>query len=221
MTQTSLVLLEDDQDYIASVRALIVSSGRYRIDHIYHCVVDAAEAHVDRDQIWLVDLGLGVGGNGTALIPMLVERDARVLVTSICEDEDQVIDAITGGASGYHVKGQGDLLAAIAAVESGAAPLSPRIATHLLRKLQAPGSSPTAKSLTDATGDTKLSPRELQTLQALAHGYTYREVADRHNVSYHTVGDHVKAIYRKFRVNSRTAAINHGLKHGLLSLDEV
>ena len=61
----------------------------------------------------------------------------------------------------------------------------------------------------------------MQTLQALAHGFSYREIAAEHGVSFHTVGDHIKSIYRKLQVNSKTEAINTALKQGILTLNEV
>ena len=117
-------------------------------------------------------------------------------------------------AAGYHLKSEADILGAVDDVVQGFAPLSPRIATHVLSMLRPLRASASTEII-------ELSPRELQTLQALAHGYSYREVAENHPVSHHTVGDHVKSIYRKLRVHSKTEAINVALKQGILTLNEV
>ena len=215
MTPQQLVLVEDDPRWIQAVRDAVGERPDYCLTRVYTSAAAVCVDATERERLWLIDLGLPGGISGLDLIAPVVDSGGRVLVMTVFEDETRVVAAIQAGANGYHVKGEGNLLASIDELNAGLAPLSPKIATHVLRVLRRHG--PVGAAETENT----LSPREMQTLQALAHGYSYREVARKHRVSHHTVGDHVKSIYKKLHVNSKTAAINAALKRGILHLDEV
>ena len=216
MAQTPVYLVEDDTNYVTAVQRAITSAPEFVLaGHFW----SADECDVDvcvPNSIWLVDLGLPGVQSGLDLIHPLTQRRGAVLVTSVFEDETRVLFAIQAGAQGYFVKGDGDILETIRMIHQGQSPLSARVAAHVLKRIRK----------TDTHGkrlvlDHPLSPREIETLQALAYGATYREIADAHRVSHHTVGDHIKSIYRKLQVNSKTSAINWALKRGLVSLDDV
>ncbi len=215
MTQQQLVLVEDDPRWIQAVLDAVAERDDYCLDTVYTAAVQTQVEDSETHRLWLIDLGLPGGVSGLDLIAPVVERGGRVLVMTVFEDETRVVAAIEAGADGYFVKGAGDLMAALDELSAGQAPLSPKVATHVLKVLRRRGGGHASEAAD------LLSPREMQTLQALAHGYSYREVARKHRVSYHTVGDHVKSIYKKLHVNSKTAAINTALKRGILSLDEV
>ena len=96
----------------------------------------------------------------------------------------------------------------------GGSPISPAIARHLLRRFQ---SEPTAplKQLEKSP----LSKRETDVLTAVAKGYTYNEIATMLNISFHTVSSHIKHIYRKLEVSSRSEAVFEAITLRLIDLD--
>ena len=159
----------------------------------------------------LLDLQLGED-SALDLIPLARKRaGARVLVLSALGDEASVVGAIRNGADGYLLKdasitGLGD---AIREVGDGGSPLTPAVARHLIREFRPPA---------DTSGAGPLTARELQVLRALASGYTYKEVAAEFGLSYHTVVDYTRSLYRKLDVNSRTEAVVTGAQRGLISL---
>jgi len=212
-----IVLVEDDPRYVNAVRETLRGVERYKISAEFDSVEACRQAIVVPQSIWLIDLGLPGPLQGLELIAPLVAHNARVLVMTVFEDEMRVITAMQAGAQGYYIKGDGNLLKAIHEIDRGQVPLSPKIATHLLKAIRSRDAGPQQRQIFSSD----LSPRELETLQALAHGYSYREVATRHRVSYHTVGDHVKSIYKKLQVNTKTAAIKVALRRGILSLNEI
>jgi DNA-binding NarL/FixJ family response regulator len=167
--------------------------------------------------VLLIDLALP-DGNGVELI-----REARaklpsikIIVVSIFGDARSVVRAIEAGADGYLLKGAGEQQAedAIRSVLGGGAPISPAVASHILARMRERGSS------TRAELDAPLTEKETAVLIDLAKGFRYKEVARLHGISPHTVADHVKSIYRKLAVNSRSEAVFEAVQAGLIKLKD-
>jgi DNA-binding NarL/FixJ family response regulator len=171
-----------------------------------------------RPQVLLTDLGLP-DGSGIDLI-----RDARrawpdvlPLVITVFGDEAHVVGALEAGALGYLLKdGTPEYIgASILEMLAGGSPISPAIARHLLRRFRnadpvaSPGEEPP-----------RLSDREGEVLRLIVKGFTYAEIADLLGVSSHTVTTHVRGIYRKLEVHSRSEAVYEALQLGLVKVDD-
>ncbi len=163
----------------------------------------------------LVDLGLP-DGNGTTLIQALAQRQpgCTVVVTTLFGDDAHVFPALRAGAHGYLLKDQPEdkLTAALDGILRGEPPLSPAIAQRLLRVFNAPPerAHPDAEQLT---------AREREVLVLVSKGCRLPELAERLQISRHTVSDHLKHIYRKLKVNSRAEATLEAARMGLVSSD--
>lgn len=172
----------------------------------------AAVASTDA-KVALIDLGLP-DGDGTELIRLAVARvpPIEVMVMTVFGDERHVIRAIEAGATGYLLKDDPveRVAQAVLSLVHGGSPMSPGIARHVLNRLR--GAAPV-----DATG-AGLTERELTVLNALSRGFTYGEVAEQLGLSNHTVGTHVKHIYRKLEVCSRSEAVYEAAQLGLIRL---
>ncbi|MEM9533668.1 MAG: response regulator transcription factor [Pseudomonadota bacterium] len=213
-----VVLVEDDPATLDALSAQIKEMPGFRLQAAAGSYADGARAIVSPYDLLLVDLDLG-DGCGIDLIRASRQQQpaARVLVISVLGDERTVVSAVEAGADGYVLKDlSGETLASqLTAVMDGDAPISPGIARHLLKRFRS--EDPAVKAARGGSG--ALSPRELQMLECLAQGLSYKEVARRFDLSVHTVGDYVKTLYRKLRVRSRGEAVNVALQHGLLELD--
>lgn len=167
--------------------------------------------------VLLIDLALP-DGNGVELIREARERLAniKIIVVSIFGDARSVVRAIEAGADGYLLKGAGEQQAeeAIRSVLGGGAPISPAVASHILTRMRERGSS------TRSELDAPLTEKETAVLIDLAKGFRYKEVARLHGISPHTVADHVKSIYRKLAVNSRSEAVFEAVQAGLIKLKD-
>ena len=214
MAQRAVYLVEDDVAYVEAVKFTLAKHPDFLLTQSFSCADDVVLTQVSPNSIWLIDLGLPGVKSGLELIEPISDAGGLVLVNSVFEDETRVLAAIQKGAQGYYVKGDGNLLQTISMISQGQSPLSARVAAHLLKRLRKTDTQAKPLSLSNP-----LSPRELETLQALAYGSTYREIAQAHGVSHHTVGDHIKSIYRKLHVNSKTSAINWALSKGLVSIE--
>ena len=127
----------------------------------------------------------------------------KVLMQTVFDDSDRIFDCIKNGASGYILKKDGPqrILQAIQEVYEGGAVMSPSIALKVLEYFK-PSQQ---KNL--------LSDRELQVLEMLAEGHSYKMVADKLFLSFHTVNTHAKHIYEKLHVSSLGEAIAYYYKN--------
>jgi DNA-binding NarL/FixJ family response regulator len=166
----------------------------------------------------LVDLDLP-DGNGVELIRLVraTDRHCRMLVVSVFGDVRNVVQAIQAGADGYLLKGAetAEVASAVRIVLAGGAPISPSVAGHILGRLRAQNDSDV---YLEPCSKLSLTSKEVEILQALAKGLSFKEAASAHGISPHTVADHVKSIYRKLEVNSRGEAVFEGLHAGIITL---
>ena len=156
-----------------------------------------------RVDVMLTDLGLP-DGSGLDVIRALrrYHPQAEALVISMFGDEDNVL----------------------ASIEAGASPISPMIARRVLSQFMAlraaparaePAAPPLASAAT-AEARAPLSPREQAVLELIARGFSYAEIARLHSVTVHTVQTHIKAIYSKLAVHSKSEAVFEATRMGLL-----
>lgn len=156
--------------------------------------------------LFLMDIGLP-DGSGYDLVPDIKARSsAKALIISAFGDRDTVVRALSAGADGYLLKDStpAQVLDGIAITLDGGAPVSPAAAVYLLDLLRNPAASPAIET---PPHDTGLTPREMDLLRAFAAGRSYKEAARDLAISPHTVGNHVKSIYRKLEVQSRSDAL--------------
>jgi DNA-binding NarL/FixJ family response regulator len=153
-----------------------------------------------RPEIVLMDINLP-GMNGVECVRQLKPRlpEAQFVMVTIYEDSDHIFHALQAGATGYLLKQteRADLLAALRQVHAGGSPMTPNIARKVVRAFQHPAPEHMAQ----------LSARENEILDLLAHGYLYKEIADKLGIKVATVDTHIRRIYEKLQVRSRSEAI--------------
>ena len=220
MTDLRIGILEDDPDLLAWLSDVVAEGEGLELAWTASRVADALAA-LDAQpapDMCLVDLQLP-DGHGTELIRALRQGPRRVkaLVLTSLADRRSVIGAFEAGANGYLLKDTpADAIRAdIRAVAGGGAPISSQAATHLLGMLGFGGGVTTAAPETSEEG---LTPRERETLTLFAKGMSYRETADLMGVTQHTIQSHVKSIYRKLAVHSRSEAVFEAFQNGWLDV---
>ena len=125
----------------------------------------------------------------------------QFVMLTVYEDPDHIFKALASGASGYLLKRtpRAELLAAVKDVYAGGSPMSSNIARKIVQSFQRFTPSPAEPD--------NLSPREREVLELLARGYLYKEIADALHISVPTVNTHIRRIYEKLHVRSRSQAI--------------
>jgi DNA-binding NarL/FixJ family response regulator len=183
-----------------------------------------------RVDVLLTDLGLP-DGSGLDVIrhARLWHPECEALVISMFGDEDNVMASIEAGALGYIHKDTTpeDVAQTILDMKAGASPISPMIARRVLAKYRAlqvpPPATPGPDAGPDAMPSTpsgeekvQLSGREQEVLELIARGFSYAEIARLKAVSVHTVQTHIKHLYSKLAVHSKSEAVYEATRMGLL-----
>jgi DNA-binding NarL/FixJ family response regulator len=135
-----------------------------------------------------------------------------VIMLTVFDDNENIFRAVCAGASGYILKrcATDELVAAIRNVLSGGAPMTGVVARKVLQMVPAARGGEEDKA--------ELSQREVQILQLLARGFSYKMIAGERGISVDTVRFHIKNIYDKLHVHSATEAVSKGLRGKLISL---
>ena len=166
----------------------------------------ARVAAATRPDVVLMDLRMpGVGGvEATAQIT--AEGDAKVLILTTYESDDQILAAIDAGASGYLLKAapQAVIVAGIRSVVAGQTALSPQVATRLVERMRAPAP------------EAVLTARETEVLQLVARGNSNKQIAVALGIGESTVKTHLLRVFEKLGVADRTRAVTLAMERGLL-----
>ncbi|MDX1383734.1 MAG: response regulator transcription factor [Thermoanaerobaculia bacterium] len=174
---------------------------------------DALDAG-DTPDLVLMDLSLpGASGiEGTARLQQLLP-ECPVVVLTVHDDDRHVYDAIRAGATGYLLKPSSpeEVVAAVREAQRGAAPINSRIGRRILSFF-----SRLPDDLVEHDDDYGLSPREREVLQLVVDGLGKPAIARRLGLSYHTVGNHVRSIYRKLQVRSRAQAVAKAIREDIV-----
>jgi len=216
-TPTRILVVDDDDAFRESVCAAIARDDAMVLAAQVGNAEGAREAIACGEfDVALVDLGLP-DGNGIDLIREIARTrpDADVMVVTVFGDEAHVLASIEAGATGYLLKRSlNDTLGAtVRELRAGGSPISPVIARQLLHRFKKDSPAPTTSAVVDDGG---LSEREREVLLFIAKGFTVGEIANMLHLSAHTVATHVKHIYRKLAVHSRTEAVFEAGRMGLL-----
>lgn len=200
-------IVEDDDETRARLAKSIAARPELSLVAEYATGQAALDGLAEKaPDVLLVDLGLG-DMSGLEVIRFVAAHhpECDVLVISIFGDEEHVLAALEAGARGYLLKGalNRDIALDIQDLRNGGSPLSPIIARQVLKRLQPEPASDTSKQDDEET----LTPREIEILRLIARGFSYMETAELLGISTQTVHTHLKHIYRKLSVHSKTEAV--------------
>jgi len=158
-----------------------------------------------KPDIVLMDINLP-GADGIECVRKLKPQlpGAQFLMLTVYDDAQKIFAALEAGASGYLLKraSRERLLQAIDEMKSGGSPMSAQIARKVVQSFQRGTPKP----------DFALSPRETEILRLLAEGLLYKEIADNFGNSVYTINAHIRRIYEKLHVQSRSQAVAKFLK---------
>lgn len=200
-------IVEDNEDVRMDLVRLIEEAPGFR------CVSEHSSAEVALREIpkvcpevVLMDINLP-GMNGVECVRRLkpLLPATQIVMLTVYNQIEHIFDALSAGASGYLLKQTKpkDILTAIQDVHGGGSPINSHIARKIVQSFQ--------KVTKAGSESAKLSPREAEVLDLLAKGYLYKEIAEKTGIGFGTVRTHVRHIYEKLHVRTRTEAVTKHL----------
>jgi len=170
-----------------------------------------------KPNVILLDIGLPrMSGIDVTKSVRSTHPDINILIFTIFDEEEKVIDAVVSGAAGYLLKGTPveKIVEAIKDVNEGGSVIQPNLARALLRLIRSPKEPPPAPKADTTT----LTKRELEILQIIAKGLSNNEAAKVLGLSKATIRTHLEHIYEKLDVTNRLEAVTEGIREGIITL---
>ncbi|MEO8617136.1 MAG: response regulator transcription factor [Luteolibacter sp.] len=197
-------IVEDHKELRRSWKDILDGAGSFECLSCYTTAEDAVDGipKVNPDVV-LMDINLpGMSGIECTRILRAMMPKLQVLILTVYEDSERIFEALEAGASGYLLKRTSpeELLEAVVEVRNGGSPMTSEVARKVVQSFRRPVRS-------KAAVDAKLTPREEEILKLLAQGYVTKEIADKLGITYFTTQTHLKNIYEKLHVRSRTEAV--------------
>ena len=210
--KTSIVIYEDNIDFREAIVQLINTSENYFCaGAFYKCNEVLQNIQSLKPQVILMDIDMP-GRNGIEAVSLIrsVDKDVKIIMLTVFDDNKNVLSAICAGASGYLLKKNSfeRLFNAIDEVLHGGAPMSANIARMVLEHV--------ATNNFVSTQEYNLSPREKEILLCLVNGYSYKMIAASLNISYETVKTFIRRIYEKLQVHNQSEAVAKALKNRIV-----
>jgi DNA-binding NarL/FixJ family response regulator len=209
MNPIKVVLFEDNTNLRRGLATLINGSDGFACVAAFgNCDNLVRNITESKPDVILMDIEMP-GMNGIEAVRILKPQfpGIRILMETIFEDDEKVFDSICSGAEGYILKNTppSQILEAIREIHEGGAPMTPSIASKVLAMFKAGTSfsSDESHNLTD---------REMEVLKFLVEGMSYKLIAEKCFVSIDTISSHVKNIYKKLHVHSKTEAVAKAIK---------
>lgn len=208
-----VLVVEDEPEFLHKFSEAVAGDARLRL---LDAVASGREARsvlaCRQPDVMLVDLGLpDMSGLEVMREGLRRHPSLDILVVTMFGDDEHVLRSIEAGATGYLLKdaSASAIRAAIHELHAGGSPISPSIARRVLSRFRPPASAAPATS-------GALSEREVETLRLIARGLSVKETGLALGISPHTVNAHLKNIYQKLAVNSRSGAVYEALQMGWL-----
>jgi DNA-binding NarL/FixJ family response regulator len=199
----SFVVVEDDVEIQHWIQMVASKSEKLDLQAVYSDAESflASISELNPD-VYLLDIHLP-GMNGIACLESLKKHQPKALAMmfTVFEEDHYVFDALCAGASGYQLKNTtpDEFVKAIEELHNGGSPMSSLIARKVISSFHRKQSNSELA---------RLSTREQELLRYLSLGYRYKEIADILHISIETVRTHIRNIYEKLQVQSRTEALN-------------
>jgi DNA-binding NarL/FixJ family response regulator len=207
-----VVIIEDLREIRESLVALVNGTAGFACVASYG-MMETALARIEKDNpdIVLTDLGLpGMSGIEGIERLRLIFPETPIIALTIYDNDKQIFSALCNGANGYLLKNTppARLLESLQEAVEGGAPMSPAIAARvvkLFREFRPP-----------ETAAYRLTPQETELLKLLIEGHHKKTAAREMGISFHTVSFHLKNIYEKLQVHSKTEAVAKALREKLV-----
>jgi len=204
-------IVEDHNDFRLGLQELLTASEGFACVDAFTNAEDAVMYLTGVEKILLLDINLP-GMSGIEAIPKIkaLLPDLKIIMLTMLDDDNTVLEAILSGADGYLLKKTKplDILKAITDCQSGGSPMTPAIAGKVLTLFK--------KYIPKKNNAYDLTSRETEILHLLVDGIDSKQIAENLSISFQTVRNHIRHIYEKLQVHSKSQAVVKALREGLV-----
>jgi DNA-binding NarL/FixJ family response regulator len=205
-----VVIIEDNDDYREGLFHILQNTEGFRCVGSYESIEDAFK-NLPASDVVLMDIGLpGRSGiDGTRVIKKKYP-DTQVVMLTVFEDNKNIFDAIVAGANGYILKKTPPqkLLSSIEDAVAGGMPMTPMVARRVVEMFK--------EHIPKEQENYSLTPREQEILNQLIDGLNYNMIAEKLFISLDTVRNHIRHVYEKLHVHSKSQAVAKALKRNIV-----
>ncbi|MDP1675257.1 MAG: response regulator transcription factor [Bacteroidota bacterium] len=205
-----VAIVEDNNDFREGLFNILQNTKGFLCSGQYDSVEEAMKKLPLVDVV-LMDIGLpGKSGIEGARLVKRKYPDTQVIMLTVFYDDKNIFDAIVAGANGYILKKTPPpkLLLAIEEAVAGGMPMTPMIARQVVEMFK--------KQIPPEKENYSLTPREKEILDQLIEGLNYNMIAEKLFISLDTVRNHIRHVYEKLHVHSKSQAVAKALKHTIL-----
>jgi DNA-binding NarL/FixJ family response regulator len=208
-----ILIYEDNRDLCEALAQLINMSDKYTCSGAFNnCRGVLNDLKTLEPQVILMDIDMP-GRNGIEAVTLIrqVDKEVKIIMLTVFDDNQNVMAAISAGASGYLLKKYcfEKLVGAIDEALNGGAPLTGTIARMVMDQL-------VNQSSTGASENFDLTKREKEILNGLVKGLSYKMIAGSLNISFETVKSHIRNIYEKLQVHNQSEAVAKSIKNRIV-----
>jgi len=204
-------IIEDHHDFRKGLSYLINASQGFDCINTFVSAEDGIEGLSGEEDVVLLDINLP-NLSGIEAIPLIKDKfpDIKVVMLTIFDDDNNVMQAILAGADGYLLKKTAppQILTSIQNCTEGGSPMTPSIAKKVLSLFK--------KHIPVQDEDFSLTQREQEILQLLVEGLNNQSIAEKLFISIQTVRNHIRHIYNKLQVHSKSQAVVKAIRKGLV-----
>jgi DNA-binding NarL/FixJ family response regulator len=214
-----VIIFDDNKNVRESVAMLLSTTENMQLSAAFEsCKNLLQQIELTNPDVVLMDIDMPAL-NGIEAVKQLRTKfpDLPVLMLTGFEDDEKVFASICAGANGYILKNakMDSLIQSIEDVYKGGAPMTPVIARKVLNQF---ARAQPAKKSAAKNENYNLSGREIDVLQLLVKGHSYKMIADELHISYETVHSHIRRIYQKLQVNSVGEAVSKTISKNILKV---
>ena len=204
-----VVIFEDNRSLREGLAAMIAGTSGYEcVGAFPNCNNLLRNIEQTKPDVILMDIEMP-GINGIEAVAIIKEEfpEIKILMETIFDDDEKIFNSICAGAEGYILKhtSPAEIMEAIREIHEGGSPMTPSIANRVLKMVKVRPESGNKESF-------DLSGREKEILTCLVKGMSYKMIADTCFISIETVNVHIKNIYKKLQVHSKSEAVVKAIK---------
>jgi len=206
-----VAVIEDHHDFRKAIAQLLELSPGFQLTGSFSSAEEAIEQISGMEDIILLDINLP-GISGVKAIPSLktINKKVKIIMLTMLDDDDTVMEAILNGADGYLLKKNtpDEILQSIQTCMAGGSPMTPGVASKVLYLFK--------KHIPQRNYEHHLTKREIEILQNIVEGLDNRQIAEKLYISLQTVRNHIRHIYEKLQVHSKSQAVVKAIREGLV-----